>query len=92
MVLEILLWIAFGAFVGWIASMIMKTNEQQGAVGNIITGILGAVLGGFLWRGITGESADSIVGQLLLAIIGAMIVIAVWRSLSRYKDEPVEHK
>jgi len=49
-----LIWIVFGALVGWIASIIMKTNAEQGAILNIIVGIIGAVLGGwlfsFFWR------------------------------------------
>lgn len=79
---DIILWIAFGALVGWVASMIMKTDAQQGAIANIIIGIIGAVLGGFAWRLITGDSADGMIGQLVLAVLGAMGVIAVWKKLA----------
>ena len=44
----ILLWIIFGAIAGWIASMIMGTDAEQGTILNIIVGIVGAVLGGWL--------------------------------------------
>lgn len=55
----ILLWIIFGAIAGWIASMIMGTNARQGLVGDILLGIVGAVIGGFLMNllgasGVTG--------------------------------------
>lgn len=81
--MNILLWILFGALAGWIASMLMKTDAEQGAIANIVTGILGALLGGWAWTMITGDRADSLVGQLLLAIIGAMVIIGAWRAISR---------
>ena len=43
--MNIILWILFGALVGWVASLIMKTDAQQGALMNIIVGVVGAVLG-----------------------------------------------
>jgi uncharacterized membrane protein YeaQ/YmgE (transglycosylase-associated protein family) len=45
---DIVAWIIMGALVGWIASMIAGTNEKQGAVGNIVVGIIGAFVGGFI--------------------------------------------
>ena len=44
----ILLWIIFGGLVGWIASMIMRTDAEQGIILNVIVGIVGAVIGGWL--------------------------------------------
>lgn len=81
--MEILLWILFGALAGWIASMIAGTNEQQGALGNIIIGILGALIGGIVVRvfggnGVTGFNLVS----LLVAILGAVILLFVLRSIS----------
>ncbi len=46
--MDIILWIIFGGLVGWIASLIMKTNAQQGILLNIIVGIVGATLGGWI--------------------------------------------
>jgi uncharacterized membrane protein YeaQ/YmgE (transglycosylase-associated protein family) len=54
MVMEIVLWIIFGALAGWIASIIMGTNAEQGAVANIAVGIIGAFIGGFFVRMLTG--------------------------------------
>ena len=51
----IILWIIFGALAGWIASVIMKTNSSQGMVMDIVMGIVGAVVGGFLF-GLFGQS------------------------------------
>jgi uncharacterized membrane protein YeaQ/YmgE (transglycosylase-associated protein family) len=72
----IILWIIFGALVGWVASLIMKTDSQQGAALNIVVGILGAIIGGWLMSFI-GESA--VTGFNLysfgVALIGAVVLI-----------------
>lgn len=79
----IILWIIFGALAGWIASLIMRTNGQQGAIMNVVVGIVGAIVGGIVVRlfggtGITGFNFYS----LLVAIIGAVILLAIWRAFS----------
>jgi len=78
----ILLWIVFGALAGWIASMLMKTDAQQGTLGNIVVGIVGAMLGGFLMSffgktGVTGFNLYS----LLVAVLGAVVLIAILRAI-----------
>ncbi len=74
----IILWIIFGALVGWIASMIMGTDAQQGALLNIVVGIVGAVIGGWLMS-ITGGS--DVTGfnlySFLVAIVGACVLIGL---------------
>lgn len=75
----ILLWIIFGALAGWIASMIVGTDGSQGAIGNIIAGIIGAMVGGWLMNkfgepGVTGFNIRS----LLVAIVGAVIVLIIF--------------
>ena len=74
----IFLWIIFGAFVGWVASMIMDTNAEQGTILNIIVGIVGAIIGGWIMSyfgqtDITGFNLYS----LIVAIIGACVLIAI---------------
>lgn len=75
----ILSWIIFGAIAGWIASIILKTNDQQGALGNIIVGIIGAAIGGWLagfmfdGAGVTGFNLTS----FLVAIVGAVIFLLI---------------
>lgn len=78
--MNILAWIIFGALAGWIASMIAGTNDQQGAVGNIIIGIIGAFIGGALFQtfgasGVTGFNVTS----LVVATIGAVVLLFILR-------------
>ena len=70
--------------MGWIASLIMGTNVQQGAFLNILVGIVGAVLGGWLMSffeqgGISGFNLYS----FLVALIGAVVLLALTRMLRR---------
>ena len=53
----IILWVVIGALAGWIGSKIMRTDAQQGGFANIIIGVIGAVVGGFIARAIFGDSA-----------------------------------
>ena len=80
----IILWIVFGALVGWVASMIMKTDAEQGAVLNIVVGIVGAVIGGWLMS-LVGESGVQGFNlySFLVAIAGACVLIAVVKALRR---------
>ncbi len=78
----IILWVIFGALVGWIASIVMNTDGEQGALLNIIVGVVGAVIGGWLMSffgeiGITGFNFYS----FLVALAGAVVLIAVIKFL-----------
>ncbi len=80
----IILWIIFGAIAGWIASIIMKTNAGQGTVWDIVMGVVGAVVGGFLMSllgqpGVTGFDLYS----FGVAVVGAVVVIYVGRMLRK---------
>jgi uncharacterized membrane protein YeaQ/YmgE (transglycosylase-associated protein family) len=82
--MAIILWIVFGALVGWIASLIMKTDAQQGALLNIIIGIVGAVIGGWLMNtfgsaGVTGFNLYS----FIVALLGAIVLIGIVKVLRR---------
>lgn len=79
----IIIWIIFGAIVGWVASLIMKTEEGN-LLWDIVIGIVGAVIGGFIMNsfgqgGVGGFNLYS----LLVAILGACILIAIVRALRR---------
>ena len=71
-----------GAFIGWIASMIMHTDRQQGAVANVLIGIVGAALGRWLFADILGLGSAASAGQfnlvgLFWGVVGAVALIAV---------------
>ncbi len=78
--MSIIGWIIIGALAGWIASMIMGRNESQGWLGNIVVGIVGALVGGFVWGLISGDEYVSSfsIGTLLIAVLGAIIVLFIW--------------
>ena len=80
----IIAWIIIGALAGWIASMIMKTNAEQGALANIVVGIIGALIGGYLMSlfGKTGVTGFNIY-SLLVAILGAVILLAIYKAVRR---------
>ncbi|MDQ3459573.1 MAG: GlsB/YeaQ/YmgE family stress response membrane protein [Deinococcota bacterium] len=79
-----------GALIGWLASIIMKTNEQQGLIANILVGVVGAALGRFIFADLLGlggaaaAGAFTIVG-LFWGILGAVILIALLRALGIFK-------
>lgn len=72
----IIAWIVFGGLAGWIASLI--TRSEQSAVGDVIIGIIGAIVGGWLMQafgqqGTTGFNLYS----LIVAIVGAVVLLAI---------------
>lgn len=73
----IIAWLIFGGLAGWIASKIMGTDAQQGLLLNIIVGIVGAFLGGYLFAVFTGRpnQFDFNIGSFIVAVIGAVILL-----------------
>ena len=80
----IIMYIIFGALVGWIASIIMRRNSEQGAIGNIVVGILGAFLGGFIMSalGSTGVNGFNL-RSFLVALMGAVILLFLYNAVRR---------
>lgn len=80
----IILWIVFGGLAGWIASIIMKTNSTQNTLKDIMMGIIGAIVGGFL-MGLIGQSGVNgfNIYSFIVAIIGAIVVIYFGRIINR---------
>lgn len=82
--LGIIGWIVLGGLAGWVASMIAGTNERQGLLGNIVVGIIGGLLGGFLFslmgiEGVTGFNFWS----FLVALAGAVVLLLIWQAITR---------
>ena len=84
---DIVAWIIMGALVGWIASMIMGTNARQGGVGNIVVGIIGAFVGGFVMHLLDkggANAADAFSWRsFLVALLGAIIVLFIYKALTK---------
>lgn len=82
--MSFLLWIIFGGIVGWVASLIMKTDSQQGIILNIVVGIVGALLGGWVMN-VMGQSAGAgfNVYTFLVALLGSVILIALVKAVRR---------
>ena len=83
-------WIVVGGILGWVASMLMKTNEQQGIILNIIVGIVGAFLGGLLLAPLFGtgtiNQSDFSIGSLLVSLLGAVILLAIVNFFRRRRN------
>lgn len=81
--MDIIIWIVVGALAGWIASMIMKTDAEMGALANIIAGIVGAFLGGWVVSlfGVAVAPGQLNVPSILTAILGAVILIAIVKAV-----------
>lgn len=82
--MSIIGWVIIGALAGWLASMVAKTNEQMGWVANIVVGIVGALVGGFLMGVLTDADYTSTfsIGTLVVAFVGAIIVLFGYRAIS----------
>jgi len=81
-VINFILWLLFGALVGWLASMVMRTDGQQGALLNIVVGIVGAFLGGLIFNllGIGGSNLnnnDFSLSALLVSFVGAVVLLGI---------------
>ena len=80
--INFILWLLFGALVGWLASIVMRTDAQQGALLNIVVGIVGAFLGGFIFNmlGIGGgtiNQGDFSLSALLVSFVGAVVLLGI---------------
>jgi uncharacterized membrane protein YeaQ/YmgE (transglycosylase-associated protein family) len=81
----IFLWVVIGALAGWIASKIMGTNAEQGGLANVLVGVVGAVVGGFLSRTFLKDELgnNGLLVSFGVALVGACLVIFVWKTIRR---------
>ena len=79
--MNIVIWLIVGGVIGWLASLVMKTDGQQGIILNVIVGIVGAMLGGWLISPLVG--VDTInqdnfsLPSLLVSFVGAAVLLAI---------------
>jgi len=75
----IIAWVIFGGLAGWVASMIMGTNERMGCLLNVIVGIVGAFLGGLIVELLSGDgfSFDFDLVSFIVAVVGAVVLLFI---------------
>ena len=82
-----IIWIVIGGLIGWAASIVMKTDAQQGVVLNVVVGIVGALVGGWLLSPLFGTGTinqnDFSLASLVVSLLGAIILLAVVNLLRR---------
>jgi uncharacterized membrane protein YeaQ/YmgE (transglycosylase-associated protein family) len=81
--MNIIVWLVVGGLIGWVASILMGTDGRQGIVLNVVVGIVGAVLGGWLLSGVFGAGSinqgDFSVAGLIVSLLGAIILLFLVR-------------
>jgi uncharacterized membrane protein YeaQ/YmgE (transglycosylase-associated protein family) len=79
--INFIVWIIVGGLIGWIASIVMRTDAQQGLLLNIIVGIIGAFLAGLVLTPLFGvgsiNQGDFSLPSLLISLLGAIILLAI---------------
>lgn len=87
--INLIVWLIVGGIIGWVASMIMRTDGQQGMILNVVVGIIGAALGGWLISPMLGmpsiNDGTFSIGALLVSLIGAVILLAIVNLFRRGK-------
>jgi uncharacterized membrane protein YeaQ/YmgE (transglycosylase-associated protein family) len=77
MLLNLIIWLVIGGIVGWLASLVMRTDGQQGVLLNIVVGIVGAFIGGLiLGRGTINQTPLDLT-SFLVSLVGAIILLAI---------------
>ena len=82
--MNLLITIVVGGVVGWLASIVMKTNKQMGIIANVVVGIIGSMLGYWIF-GLLGIGAGGAIGRFIVAMLGAMLLIFILKALKIFK-------
>ena len=83
----IVLWIIIGAAAGWVAGLLLGHTDRQRSLVNMVVGIVGAVVGGYLAQNVLGEDLahNGLIASFAVALLGSCLVIALWMLLSRLR-------
>jgi len=76
--------IVVGGVVGWLASIVAKTNAQMGIIANVLVGIVGSALGHWL-AGLLGLAASGLIIRLVVSVAGAVLLIAILKALGIFR-------
>ena len=75
--MDLIITLIVGGIIGWLASIVMRTNAQQGILLNIVVGIVGAFIGGLIFSGGTINQAPLDVSSFIVSLVGAIILLAI---------------
>lgn len=79
--MNFLIWLIVGGIIGWLASMAMKTNDQQGLILNVVVGVVGAMLAGWFISPLVGigtiNQNNFSLPAMLVSFVGAVILLAI---------------
>lgn len=79
--INFIVWLVIGGLIGWVASMLMKTDGQQGMFLNVVVGIVGAAVGGWFISPLVGVASindgNFSIGALVVSLVGAVILLAI---------------
>jgi uncharacterized membrane protein YeaQ/YmgE (transglycosylase-associated protein family) len=85
--MNLIIWLVVGGLIGWVASMLMRTDAQQGVFLNIVVGVAGAMLGGWLISPLVGVPTINqdvfSLGALAVSLGGAVLLLAIWNLFTR---------
>lgn len=84
--MNLIIWLVVGGIVGWLASIIMKRDAQQGVIMNVVVGIIGALLAGWLISPLVGVGSINSglsVGSFLVSLLGAVVLLAIVNLFTR---------
>jgi uncharacterized membrane protein YeaQ/YmgE (transglycosylase-associated protein family) len=86
-IMNIIIWLVIGGLIGWVASIVMRTDGQQGLLLNVVVGIVGSLLGGWLLSPLVGVStinqSNFSLPSLLVSLAGAVILLAIVNVIQR---------
>ncbi|HZP77082.1 MAG TPA: GlsB/YeaQ/YmgE family stress response membrane protein [Pseudolabrys sp.] len=77
----IIIWIVIGLIAGWLATQIL--GGRGSLLHNLAVGLVGAIVGGFLFRQLGVMAMPGFIGDLIVATIGAVVFLLVWRAIRR---------
>lgn len=83
----IISWIIIGGLAGWVASIILKTNAEQGLLGNILAGVLGGIVGGWIFSALGSSGVNGFsLWSFIVALVGAIIVLLIKGAITGRRD------
>ena len=82
--MDLLITLIIGGIVGWLASIVMKTNAQMGIIANVLVGVVGSLLGYWV-AGLLGIAPTGGILRFIVALLGAVVLIFILRALGLFK-------